>query len=501
VVGKPKPRLDTPEKVTGSLRYGADLKLPGMLHAAIHACPVHGGTRKRFDATRAKTMPGVRRVLEVGDDAVAVVADSWWQAKTALDTIAIDWDTGGVGDVNSDGIRAMIREGLSADDVFVGNQAGDARGALANAANTVTAEYSFPLQSHAPMEPMNTTAIWREDRCEAWVPTQNGESALEAVASAAGLFPEQCEVHKTILGGGFGRRGMHDFAIQAVQIAKQIPGTPIKLLWSREEDQRRGYYHPLTYARMSAALSDEGDLEALHIRLSGISILASLRPPLEAETLDPFVFQSLGPDGPGSQADHKGIYGVPHLLVDHAMRNIHLRPGFWRGVNANQNVFYIESFMDELAAKAGRDPLEFRRSLLAEEPRARAVLDTVARKAGYGSREPARGQRPGPGRVQVLRQLRRRLCRGGRRGRQAAHEEDLGGDGPGLRGQPAAGRGAGVRLLRLRALRARCTSEMTVENGAIVEENFDSYPSMRLAADARGGRDGDALRRFLGRCG
>jgi isoquinoline 1-oxidoreductase beta subunit len=480
VVGKPKPRLDTPEKVTGSLRYGADLKLPGMLHAAIHACPVHGGTRKRFDATRAKTMPGVRRVLEVGDDAVAVVADSWWQAKTALDTIAIDWDTGGVGDVNSDGIRAMIREGLSADDVFVGNQAGDARGALANAANTVTAEYSFPLQSHAPMEPMNTTAIWREDRCEAWVPTQNGESALEAVASAAGLFPEQCEVHKTILGGGFGRRGMHDFAIQAVQIAKQIPGTPIKLLWSREEDQRRGYYHPLTYARMSAALSDEGDLEALHIRLSGISILASLRPPLEAETLDPFVFQSLGPDGPGSQADHKGIYGVPHLLVDHAMRNIHLRPGFWRGVNANQNVFYIESFMDELAAKAGRDPLEFRRSLLAEEPRARAVLDTVARKAGYGSRSLPEGSGLGLAVCKSFGSYVAACAEVAVENGQLHMKKIWAATDPGYAVNPQQVE-AQVFGSFVYGLSGALYQEMTVENGAIVEENFNSYPSMRLA--------------------
>ncbi|CAN0599757.1 unnamed protein product, partial [Ectocarpus sp. 12 AP-2014] len=279
-----------------------------------------------------------------------------WQAKTALDTVDIEWDIGSAGSVNSDSIRAMIKEGLSSvdDRVFVGNKNGDAQGALEGSDNTITADYSFPLQNHAPMEPMNTTAIWNENRCEAWVPTQNGESALEAVIKASGLFPEQCDVHKVILGGGFGRRGMHDFVTQAVDIAKQMPGTHIKLLYSREEDQRRGYYHPLTYARMTASLSDDGDLEALHIRLSGISILASLRPALEAETIDRFAFQSLGPDGDPPAGDHMTPYSVPNLLVDHAMRNIHLRPGFWRGVNANQNVYYMESFMDELANKAGK---------------------------------------------------------------------------------------------------------------------------------------------------
>ncbi len=481
VAGQPKARLDTREKVDGSLRYGADLKFPGMLYAAIHACPVHGGTRKRVDASKAEKMPGVHKVVEVGEDAVAVVADSWWQAKTALDTVDVEWETGAAGAVSSESIAEMMIEGLSATDdrVFVGNEKGDAPAALTAAKRTVTADYRFPLQSHAPMEPMNTTAIWTEERCEAWVPTQNGEAALEAVAKAAELFPEQCDVHKVILGGGFGRRGMHDYATQAVQIARQFPGTHIKLLYSREEDQRRGYYHPLTHARMTASLTDDGELDALHIRISGISILASLRPALQAETLDPFVFQSLGPDGEDPAGDHMTVYDVPNLLVDHAMRNIHLRPGFWRGVNANQNVFYMESFLDEVARAADKDPLEFRRGLLKGQPKARAVLDTVAEKAGWG-REMAEGHGLG---LAVCKSFGSFVA-------ACAEVSVVDGELTMHKIWAATDPGYAVNPQQIEAqifgsfvygLSGALYQEMTVKDGAVVEEHFDTYPSMKLA--------------------
>jgi isoquinoline 1-oxidoreductase beta subunit len=475
VIGTSRARLDTREKVDGSLKYAADLSFPGMLHAAIHACPVHGGKRVAVKADKAKGMPGVRAVLDVGEDAVAVVADSWWQAKKALDTVEVEWDTGAAGKVSSATIQAMLEEGLEADDVFIGNEAGDAKGALAAADDTVTADYSYPFQNHAPMEPMNTTALFTKERCEAWVPTQNGESALQAVASAAGLFPEQCEVYKTILGGGFGRRGMHDFVTQAVQIAKQMPGTHVKLLWSREEDQRRGYYHPITRARMTAALDDKGGLDALHMRISGQSILASLRPPLEAETKDPVVFQSMAPEG-----DHAAIYAIPNLLADHAMRNTHLRPGFWRGVNINQNVFYVESFMDELARKAGSDPLAFRQAMLKNSPLAQAVLNTVAEKAGWGREMPA-----GHG-------LGLAVCKAF--GSYVAACAEVSVEDGKLKMKKiwaATDPGYAVNPQQIEAqvfgsfvygLSAALYSEMTVEDGAIVEENFDTYPSMTLAA-------------------
>ena len=244
LIGKPVKRLDTADKLTGKQVFGADLKLPGMLNASIKACPTFGGKLKSFDATKVKALPGVRAVLRVDDTAVAVVADTWWQANSALDQLPVTWDRGPNAELDSAAIERMLEAGLTADqDVFVGNEHGDAKAALEGAAKTVEAVYAYPYQNHATMEPMNATARWTPERCEVWCPTQNGEAALQAAAEAAGLPPTQCDVHKIHLGGGFGRRGaFHDFVKQAVAIAKQMPGTPVKLLWTREEDMAHGHY-------------------------------------------------------------------------------------------------------------------------------------------------------------------------------------------------------------------------------------------------------------------
>lgn len=474
IIGKSVARLDTADKVTGKLRYGADLKLPGMLHAAIHACPVHGGKRVGFDAATALTMSGVRNVLAVGDDAVAVVADSWWQAKQALDAVVINWDSGENGRVDSAAIDAMLREGLDADDVFVGHSRGEVAAALANAGRIVTEEYSYPFQNHAPMEPMNATVLWTEDHCEAWVPTQNGESALETLADAAGLFRDKCEVHKLILGGGFGRRANHDFLVQATEIAKAMPGTPIKLLWSREEDQRRGVYHPITRSRLSATLNSEGLPEALHIRISGQSILHALRPALGEPQMDTAVFQTLAPEG-----EHAFIYGIDHFLADHAMRNTHLRPWFWRGVNANQNVFYVESFLDELATLNNADPLDYRRRLLNDQPKALAVLERAAANAGWGRELPA-----GTG-------LGLAVCKAFD-SYVAACAEVAVVDGklhmkkiwaatdPGYAVNPQQIE-AQVAGSFVYGLSAALHGELTVSNGQIEQQNFHTYPSLKIA--------------------
>jgi len=381
LIGRPVKRLDTADKLTGKQVFGADLKLPGMLNAAIRACPTFGGRLKGFEATKVKDKPGVRAVLRVGDDAVAVVADTWWQAKTALDALPVDWERGANAEVSSASISAMLDEGLAADEALVGNQKGDAKGALKGAARTVEATYAYPYQNHATMEPMNATALWTSERCEVWCPTQNGEAALQAAAEASGLEISKCDVHKIHLGGGFGRRGsFHDFVTQAVLIAKQLPGTPVKLLWTREEDMQHGHYHPITKCRLVGGLDEQGDLTSLHVRISGQSILAAVNPAWMTNGVDTFVFQGMLPDG-----DHEISYTVPDLLVDHAMRNPPVPPGFWRGVNINQNAIYLECFMDELAHAAGQDPLAFRRRLMSNHPKARAVLDAVAEKAGWGS--------------------------------------------------------------------------------------------------------------------
>jgi isoquinoline 1-oxidoreductase beta subunit len=382
LIGQPVKRLDTVDKLNGKQVFGADLKLPGMLNAAIKACPVFTGQLKSFDANKVRGMPGVRAVVAVEDNAVAVVAETWWQAKTALDALPVTWDEGPHGRLSSADIDKMLDEGLTSDaQVFVGNANGDAREGLAGAAKTIEAVYAYPYQNHATMEPMNATALWTEERCEVWCPTQNGEAALEAAAAAAGLPITQCDVHKIHLGGGFGRRGaFHDFVTQAVVIAKQMPGTPVKLLWTREEDMAHGHYHPITKCRLVGGLTENGDLAALHVRISGQSILASVRSEWMAEDgADPVTFQGFQADG-----DHAISYAVPHLLVEHGMRNPPVPPGFWRGVNINQNAIYLECFIDELAHAAGKDPLEFRRSLMADNPKGLAVLEAVADKSGWG---------------------------------------------------------------------------------------------------------------------
>jgi isoquinoline 1-oxidoreductase beta subunit len=384
LIGKPVKRLDTMDKLTGAQVYGADLKLPGMLNAAIKDCPVFGGTVKSFEADKVKGMPGVRHVLPVGASAVAVVADTWWEAKTALDALPIGWDEGANARVSSATIAEMLKAGLDADQAFVANQNGDVKAAIAGAAKKVEAVYAYPFQNHAPMEPMNATARYTADRCEVWVPTQNGEAAFAATLAASGLPADKCEVYKINLGGGFGRRGaFHDYVTQAVLIAKQVPGTPVKLLWTREEDMLHGRYHPVMQCKLVGAFDAANNLTGLHMRLSGQSILADVRPEALQAGKDPLVFQGLNPGG-----DFALGYSVPNLLIDHAMRNTHVPPGFWRGVNINQNAIFLECFLDELAHAAGQDPLEFRRKLMTKHPKHLAVLNAVADRAGWGKPAP-----------------------------------------------------------------------------------------------------------------
>jgi len=476
LIGKPVKRLDTVDKLNGKQIFGADLTLPGMLNAAIKACPVFGGKLKAFDANKINKMPGVRKVVRVEDDAVAVVADTWWQAKTALDALPITWDEGANAKVSSASIDRMLDEGLTSNDkVFVGNENGDVKKALKGAAKTVEATYRYPYQNHATMEPMNATARWTEDRCEVWCPTQNGEAALEAAAEAAGLPITKCDVYKIHLGGGFGRRGaFHDYVKQAVAIAKQLPGTPVKLLWTREEDMTHGHYHPITKCKLVGGLDDKGNLTGLHIRISGQSILASVRPQwMEKNGADMLTFQGLHADG-----DHAISYTVPNLLVDHAMRNPPVPPGFWRGVNINQNAIYMECFVDELAHAAGRDPLAFRRTLMANHPESLAVLNAVAEKAGWG--KPTKGTHQGLAVVKTF-------------GSHVAACAEVSVDDNGKltihRIVAATDPGYAVNPQQIEAqvegsfvygLSALLYGECTIKGGAVEQTNFHNYPSMLI---------------------
>src|SRR5712671_5998387 len=264
IAGKPLKRLDTADKLDGSKVYGIDIKLPGLLCAAIKDCPVYGGKVKSYDEAKILSRPGVRKVVKVKDTAVAVVADTWWRAKSALDALPIEWDEG-AGSAQSDAtIAAHLKEGLTATNHNGGRQNGDALKAIEDAAKKVEAVYSTPFLAHATMEPMNCTAKISADKAEVWVPTQNAEASLAALSEASGLALDKCEVYRPDLGGGFGRRGAtQDYVHQAVAIAKQLPGTPVKLIWSREEDMAHDFYRPISQCKLSAGLDQDGKLVGL----------------------------------------------------------------------------------------------------------------------------------------------------------------------------------------------------------------------------------------------
>ena len=384
IIGKPLNRLDIPDVVTGQRTYSIDVKRPGMLLATIKACPVFGGKLKSFDAAKIQGMKGVKNVVQVRDNAVAVVADTFYHAKTALAALPIVWDEGENAKASSASIAEFLKAGLDADQAFVGNKKGDISAALSGAAKKVEAVYSYPNQYHGAIEPLNATALYTPDKCEVWTSSQNAEAALAATSEASGLPISKCEVYKYHLGGGFGRRARTDYIAQAVLIAKQMPGTPIKLIWTREEDATQDTYHPITQCKLTGAFDASGNLTGFRMRISGQSILAALAPERLQNGRDPATFQGL--NGGGTE----GVFGydVPNILIDHAMRNPHVPPGFWRGVNNNQNAIYVECFMDELAHAAGQDPLEFRRKLMVNHPKHLAVLNAVAEKAGWGKPAP-----------------------------------------------------------------------------------------------------------------
>ena len=478
IAGKPMKRLDTADKIDGRKVFGIDLVLPGMLNAAIKACPVFGGKLKGFDAASVAGKPGIRKVVAVGDNAVAVIADTWWQAKTALDAVKIDWDNGPNAGMSSEKTAAMLREGLDAKEAFVGNQAGDADAAIAAAARRVEAVYSVPHQHHVTMEPMNATARWTAglDRVEVWCPTQNGESALATAAAASGLQPQQCEVYRIDLGGGFGRRATsHDYVRHAVLIAKEMPGTPVKLIWSREEDMLHGWYHPVTMCKLTGALDAQGNVTALKMRISGQSILAGVNPNALQNGRDPIVFQGLNPSG----AEGRLGYAIPNLMIDHAMRNPAVPPGFWRGVNNNQNAIYLECFVDEMAHAAGQDPLEFRRRMMGNSPKHLAVLNAAAEKGGWGKLAPAG----------IFRGLAQHMGYGSYVAACAEISIDATGKLKVHRIVAATDCGHAVNPQQIEAqiegsfvygLSAALMQEITIRDGKVEQENFDSYPCMLL---------------------
>src|SRR5882724_471530 len=477
VAGKPMKRLDTADKLNGSKMYAIDVKLPGMLLAAVKRCPVHGGKLTSYDEAKVSSMPGVKRVVKVHDDAVAVVADTWWRAKTALDALPIAWDEGAGGSQSSATIAERLKEGLTAGDVFADTNIGDAPKAIAGAAKKIEAVYSTPFLAHATMEPMNCTALVNEGKVEVWTATQSAEGSLAAACEEAGVPLANGEVHKLDLGGGFGRRGgTQDYTRQAVAIAKQFPGTPVKLIWSREEDQAHDFYRPISQCKMSAGLDESGKLVGMHIRVSGQSINAWLNPGAIKEGKDVRQLQGMWKE-PG---DAQFGYTVPNLQIEYAMRNTHVPVGPWRGVNTNQNGVYLECFMEEVARAAGKDSLEFRRELMSNHPKHLAVLNAAAEKGDWGKPLPAGVHRGiaqfmgygsysaataevsvGPdGRVKVHRMVLALNCG------HAVNPDQI---------------AAQVEGSVVYGLSAALYGEVTVEKGRMVELNFHNYRLLRLA--------------------
>ena len=475
ILGKSPRRLDTAPKVDGSLKYGIDTVLPGMQYAAIKACPVFGGKLVSFDTSKISSRRGIKAVVRVDDESVAVLADSFWRAKSALEVLPITWNFGANAKESSATIAERLREGLtSTNNVFADIDQGNVTEAIQGAAKKIEAVYGTPFVSHACMEPMNCTARVTADRAEVWVPSQNAEASLAALAAVTGLPLEKCEAYNPPLGGGFGRRGgTQDYVRQAALIAKQFPGTPIKLIWTREEDMTHDYFRPIGQCRLVAGIDAKGEMVGLHLRVSGQSINAYVSPHNIVDGKDRRQLQGYWKDPGESQLG----YTVPNLKVEYAMRNTHVPVGPWRGVNTNQNAIYLECFMDEVAKAAGKDPLAFRRNLIKNHPKHLGVLDAVADKGGW-DKPLAPGMFRGIAQFMGYGSYTAAIAEVSIKGNDVkVHRLILATNcGHAVNPVQIASQIEGSVAYGMDSLQ----SESSVKDGRIVEKNFDTYPIARL---------------------
>jgi isoquinoline 1-oxidoreductase beta subunit len=377
LVGQPTARLDTAIKTTGRAQFGIDVRRPGMLHAAVARCPVFGGKLASFDADRARAATGVKAVVQVSSG-VAVIADNTWNAIKARELLDIKWDEGAHANLSSAQITRMFADKMSTPGAEARKE-GDVAAALASAPKKLEAVYEAPYLAHATMEPMNCTADVRSDRVDVWVPTQFQTTTEASAARIAGLKPEQVHVHTTFLGCGFGRRAEQDFVLEALEASKAV-GAPVQVTWTREDDMQHDFYRPGSYCGFDAGLDSEGWPVAFSARIASPSIMARFFGPGAIKN---------GLDSTAVEAVADLPYDIPNLLVDYHLTEPGIPVGFWRSVGASQNGFFAESFVDEMAAASGKDPLEFRRKLLARKPRHLGVLERAAEKAGWGKPLPA----------------------------------------------------------------------------------------------------------------
>ena len=486
LIGSRVPRLDTPAKSDGSAVFGIDVKVPGMLIASIERCPVFGGKVKRFDAERARAVPGVRHVVALEASpwtgmngvrgagcaaGVAVVADSYWQAYQGRRALEIEWDEGESASLDSDGIRAQVAQ-LAERPGVEARKEGDPAAALATAARRVEAAYEVPFLHHATMEPMTCTAHVRPDGCEVWAPTQNQSDAQRVAAELTGLPNEKVLIHTTFLGGGFGRRLEPDFVSEAVRVSKLV-GAPVKVIWSREDDVQHGFYRPASYNRFAAGLDASGNPTVWTHRVVATPILLKYGP------LEKGLDRTLV-DGAANLP-----YAIPNLLVDQVAVDLLPVPrGFWRSVGISHNAFVVECFFDEVAAATGRDPFELRRALLRDKPRHLRTLEFAAEKAGWGTPLPAAGEAR-RGRGIALAEWKPTVC-----AQVAEVSVDPDGSVHVQRVVCAVDCGPAVNPGQIEAqiqggvvygLTAALYGEITLERGRVKQSNFHDYPMLRLA--------------------
>jgi isoquinoline 1-oxidoreductase beta subunit len=385
LIGKSIPRLDTPDKVNGKTIFGIDVRLPGMLYASLERCPVSGGKVKSFDATAAKAVPGFREAVQISNG-VAVIADNTWAAFQARKALKIEWDEG----VNATASTASLKQMFAQMGEKPGTEArktGDAQAAIAAAAKKIEAVYEVPYLSHAPMEPMNCVAVWSPNECEIWSGIQMMNISRNIAAKAAGLPVEKVRVHTQYLGGGFGRRGRQDFVKEAVEIARTVSGgIPIKLTWTREDDMMHDGYRPMSRVQFTGALDADGWPTAWMVRVIAPSF-TGMRNGVDNSAVNGV--SNVPYDIPNIYSEYHAPYVTPDVLNEFVPNGFGIPVDYWRAPGANANSYYTESFIDELAAAGGKDPVEFRRKLLGKNPRLTAALDLTAEKAGWGKPLPA----------------------------------------------------------------------------------------------------------------
>ncbi|HJT89169.1 MAG TPA: xanthine dehydrogenase family protein molybdopterin-binding subunit [Bryobacteraceae bacterium] len=459
LIGKSIKRLDTPLKVNGSAKFGIDTKVPGMMYAVLARCPVPGGRVTGFDAAKTKAVPGVKQVVQISNG-VAVVADNTWNAMEGRRALQVQWDEGPVSKWSTASIRQMFAE-MADKPGAVARKVGDADSALNGAAKKLEAVYEAPYQSHSPMEPMNCTADVRSDRCEIWAPTQIQTAAEQTAMKITGLPADRVHVHTTFLGGGFGRRGGADFIAEAVEVSKAI-GAPVKLTWSREDDMQHDMYRPASYVKFAGGLDAGGNPVAFRSHIACPS----------------FAGLNHGVDFAAVQGIDDVMYDIPNIHVDYRVAEPGIPTTFWRSVGYSQNTFFTESFIDELAAAAGKDPVAFRRSLLKKSPRPLAALELAAEKAGWGKPLPA-GRARGVAVVNNVGSFNAQVAEISiERGKLKVHRVVCAVDcgqvvNPAILTQQ-------IQSGIVYGLSAAVKDAITIQNGRVQQQNFNQYDPVRM---------------------